>query len=89
MTLGDYVRVSKAFSEAFKWANAEGKVENGSGAGATTSGSEEEDEEVTKEKCAQVNALFRDLKVSRAFDRHLHKPPALICSDLNRNIKPT
>lgn len=67
MALGDYVRVSRAFLEAFKWANAEGKVnnnaENGVG-GATTSGSEEEDEEATKRKCAQVNALLRDLKVS-------------------------
>ena len=74
MALGDYVRVSRAFLEAFKWANAEGKMngngnaENGNGhgvGGGTTSGSEEEDEEVTKKKCAQVNALLRDLKVSR------------------------
>lgn len=66
MALGDYVRVSRAFLEAFKWANVEGKVENGAGAGtATTSGSDEEDEEVMKRRRAQVNALLRDLKVRK------------------------
>ena len=41
MALGDYVRVSRAFVEAFKWAEAEGRIENG----FTTSGSEEEADE--------------------------------------------
>ena len=42
MALGDHVRVCRAFVEAFKWAEAEGRIE---GMSVTTSGSEEEDED--------------------------------------------
>lgn len=59
MTLGDYVRVCRRFIEAFKWAEAEGKPEPGSG---FTSGSEEEEEDVIKKRVESVNALRRDLK---------------------------
>ncbi|EJD03308.1 uncharacterized protein FOMMEDRAFT_85043 [Fomitiporia mediterranea MF3/22] len=57
MALGDYVRVCRAFVEAFKWAEAEGHIE-----GAATSGSEEEDEDLVRKRCAFVNSLRRDLK---------------------------
>ena len=59
MALGDYVRVSRAFVEAFKWAEAEGRIENG----FTTSGSEEEADENVKSRCTFINSLRRDLKV--------------------------
>lgn len=64
MALGEHVRVCRAFVEAFKWAEAEGKADGSATAGGgTTSGEDEEDEEVVKKKCAFVNALRRDLKV--------------------------
>jgi glycerol-3-phosphate O-acyltransferase/dihydroxyacetone phosphate acyltransferase len=59
MSLGDYVRVCRKFVEAFKWAEAEGKPEPGSG---FTSGSEEEEEDVIRKRIEQVTALRRDIK---------------------------
>lgn len=61
MSLGDYVRVCRAFVEVFKWAELEGSRSDNQG--FTTSGSEEEDEHVVKLHCALVNKLRRDLKV--------------------------
>lgn len=61
MALGEYVRVCRAFVEAFKWAEAEGRIDGST----TTSGSEEEDEALVRKRCAFVNALRRDLKVAR------------------------
>lgn len=58
MALGDHVRVCRAFVEAFKWAEAEGRIE---GMSVTTSGSEEEDEDLIKQRCARVNALRKEL----------------------------
>ena len=60
MSLGDYVRVCRAFVEVFKWAEIEGKLGEGN---IATSGSEEEDEQVVKYRCALVNDLRQDLKV--------------------------
>lgn len=69
MALGDYVRVVRAFVEAFKWAADEGKGEAGEG-GAVTSGEEEkewesgdEQREEVKRRKARVYALQNDLKV--------------------------
>ncbi|OCB90435.1 hypothetical protein A7U60_g2356 [Sanghuangporus baumii] len=58
MALGDYVRVCRAFVEAFKWAEVGGGIENG----FTTSGSEEEADEVVKTRYALINVLRRDLR---------------------------
>ena len=60
MALGDYVRLCRAFVEAFKYADVEGRVENST----ATSGSEEEDEELVKTRCAFINALRRDIRVT-------------------------
>lgn len=59
MSLGDYVRVCRRFVEAFKWAEAEGKLEPGTG---FISSSEEEEEDVVKTRVELVNTLRRDLK---------------------------
>ncbi|KAI5117785.1 hypothetical protein M0805_000428 [Coniferiporia weirii] len=69
MSLGAYVRVVRAFVEAFKWAESEGKSRDAVAlAGSTTSGEEKEpgdeddDEQQVKRQCTLVNALQHDLK---------------------------
>ncbi|KAH8119546.1 hypothetical protein DFH11DRAFT_1838871 [Phellopilus nigrolimitatus] len=61
MALGEYVRLCRTFVEVFKWAEHAETLDVGV-AGASTSGSEEEDEEDVKRRCALVNVLKRDLK---------------------------
>ena len=68
MALGDYVRVVRAFVEAFKWADGSGSMAEL----ATTSGEDkepEEDEKQMTKRTALVNALQRDLKVISIFHR--------------------
>ncbi len=60
MSLGDYVRVCRAFVEVFKWADDSVNEHMF----VTVSGSEEENEGERKKKAEWINSLTRDLKVS-------------------------
>ena len=64
MSLGDYVRVCRAFVEIFKWAELK-TIRNQS----ITSGSEEENSEIGNERLLFVDTLRKDLKVRAMYSR--------------------
>lgn len=58
MSLGDFVRISKAFTEAFKWAAADDPEKS-----LILSGDDREDQVSISERSEWINQLRQDLKV--------------------------